>query len=447
MEGQLVGRIPPHSLEAEESVLGSMLLQSNAINTAIEMLKTEDFYRKAHAHIFDAIVRLYGRGEPVDMVLLVEELKRVDMLEAVGGVSYIANLSASVISASNIEYYCQIVKDKSILRQLIQGSDKILNEAYKDEEETPFIIERAEQIIFDITQSTHQTGLTHIESVLHSNLERLEKLYADPSALTGLTTGFTDLDRKLSGLQKSDLILLAARPAMGKTALMLNISLNAALEAKAHVAVFSLEMSKEQLTQRLISSLSHVDLQSLISGKLSDEQWLEVVGTLKVLKDTEIYIDDTPGITVTEMKAKCRRLKAEKELDLIVIDYLQLMEGEGRAENRQQEITRISRNLKGMAKELNVPVLALSQLSRAPEKRAGNHRPIMSDLRESGAIEQDADIILMLYRDEVYDENTEMPNIGELIIAKHRNGPTGKIYLTFLSQYTKFADCELQPED
>ncbi|NLY09466.1 MAG: replicative DNA helicase [Tissierellia bacterium] len=441
MEGQLVGRIPPHSLEMEQSVLGAMLLDSEAINTAVEQLKIEDFYRQAHGKIFEAMVRLYSRGEPVDMLLVIEELRRMDMLEAVGGLSYIASLSGMVLSISNISRYCKVVREKATLRHLIKGSDEIMNACFKDEDPVDNVVERAEQIVFNISQHAHSTELTPISDVLVSNYATMEARAGQKGSLTGVTTGFRDLDRMISGLQKSDLILLAARPSMGKTALMLNMASNAAIKGEAKVAIFSLEMSKEQLVQRLISAISHVDLQSIITADLEPNQWEDIVRTITALQQTDIYIDDTAGITPTELKAKCRRMKAQHGLDLIVLDYLQLMETDGRSENRQQEITKISRQLKGIAKELNVPLIALSQLSRAPEQRA-DHRPIMSDLRESGAIEQDADIVMMLFRDEVYNKETAVPGIAELIITKHRNGPIGTVNLTFLGQFTKFANYE-----
>ncbi len=441
MDGELVGLIPPYNQEAERAVLGAMMLDANAINVAMEILKADDFFLQAHGTIFEAMVRMYSQGRPVDLVLLVEELERMDRLEAVGGASYIADITGSVMTGSHILHYCEVVKDKSALRALIRGADEIRAAAYKDEDPVKTIIELAEQVVFDIGQNTYQEGLTPIGEVLFRAYNILTERSKKKGQLTGLTTGFADLDRMLSGLQKSDLILLAARPSMGKTALMLNIAQNAAIKGGASVAIFSLEMSKEQLVQRLISSLSLMELQRIINADLDSHEWTDMVEAITILSNQDIYIDDTAGITPTELKAKCRRLKADKGLDLIVIDYLQLMETDGRTENRQQEISKISRQLKGIAKELDVPVLALSQLSRAPEQRT-DHRPIMSDLRESGAIEQDADIIMMLYRDEFYNPETEYPGLGELIITKHRNGPTGKIYLTFLGAMTKFADYE-----
>lgn len=441
IEAAKIGRVPPHSIEAEQSVLGAMIIDKEAINTAIELIKSEDFYKEAHREIFEAVLILFNKNEPVDLITLSEELKRRDTLEPIGGVTYIANLSSSVATTANTKYYCKIVEEKSLLRRLIKSSDQIMDKSYEDQEEVNTIIEMAEKNIFDITQGSHKESLTPISEVLLSSFAQIEERAANKGELTGLTTGFIDLDKKLSGLQKSDLVLLAARPSMGKTALGINIATNSALKAKAKVAIFSLEMSKEQLVQRIISSTSHVDLQKIISGDLVDDEWLEIVNSMGPLSKMDIYIDDTAGISLTELKAKCRRIKIERGLDLILIDYLQLMELEGHTESRQQEISSISRGLKAIAKEMECPVVALSQLSRAPELRS-DHRPILSDLRESGAIEQDADVVMFLYRDDYYHEDSEKKNIGELIISKHRNGPTGNIELVWKGEYTKFLNKE-----
>ncbi|TFZ39479.1 replicative DNA helicase [Soehngenia longivitae] len=436
-----LGRIPPNNTEAEESVIGAMLLDKEAVNTALEILKPEDFYKEVNQEIFKAIISLYNRNEPVDLVTLSEELRKRQTLESVGGISYLADLSISVVSAANTKYYCEIVKEKSILRRLIKSSDEIMSLAYQDNKEVNLILEKAEKDIFDITQGVHNKGFYPINEVLLRSFSQIEERAAKKGELTGLTTGFTDIDLKLSGLQKSDLILLAARPSMGKTALGINIATNAAIKGGANVAIFSLEMSKEQLAQRIISSTAHVDLQKIISGNLSEDEWIQVVNSMAPLSKMNIFIDDTAGISLMEMKAKCRRMKVEKGIDLIVIDYLQLVETDSKSENRQQEISAISRGLKAIAKEMECPVLALSQLSRAPELRS-DHRPILSDLRESGAIEQDADVVLFLYRDDYYNEDSEKKNIGEIIIAKHRNGPTGKVELAFKKEYTKFLNLE-----
>ncbi|NLL82013.1 MAG: replicative DNA helicase [Tissierellia bacterium] len=438
---EFIGRIPPHSVEAEQSVLGAMIVSKDAINTALEMIRPEDFYKEANKEIFEAVKVLFNKNEPVDLITLSEELKKRGTLDNIGGITYLANLSSSVATTANVGYYCKIVEDKSILRKLIKSSDGIMTIAYEDTEEVNAIIEKAEKNIFDITQGRHRQGFAPIKEVLLSSFSQIEERAANRGKLTGLTTGFTDLDNKLSGLQKSDLILLAARPSMGKTALGINIATNSALKADAKVAVFSLEMSKEQLAQRIISSTSHVDLQKIISGDLVDDEWIQIVNSMGPLSQIDIYIDDTAGISLTEMKAKCRKLKIENGLDLVVVDYLQLMTLDGHSESRQQEISAISRGLKALAKEMECPVLALSQLSRAPELRS-DHRPVLSDLRESGAIEQDADVVMFLYRDEYYNKDTEKINIGEVIIAKHRNGPTGTVELTWKGEYTKYFNKE-----
>lgn len=441
MEGQLIGRIPPHSIDAEQSVLGAMILDKEAINEAIEIIRPDDFYKEANGEIYEAILELFNKNDPVDLITLSEELKRRGTLESIGGVTYLANLSSGVATTANVAYYCKIVEEKSILRRLIKSSDEIIGKAYEDSEDVNIIIEKAEKNIFDITQGAQRDGFSPISEVLLSSFAKIEEMAANQGGLTGLTTGFIDLDNNLSGLQKSDLILLAARPSMGKTAFGINIATNSALKANASVAIFSLEMSKEQLVQRMISATAHVDLQKIISGRLTEDEWLQIINSMGPLSQANIFIDDTAGISLMEMKAKCRRLKMEKGLDLILIDYLQLMQMEGYKENRQQEISAISRGLKALAKEIDCPVIALSQLSRAPELRA-DHRPILSDLRESGAIEQDADVVLFLYRDEYYHEDSEKKNIGEVIIAKHRNGPTGTIELVWKKEFTKFLNKE-----
>ncbi|WDV45861.1 replicative DNA helicase [Clostridiaceae bacterium M8S5] len=434
-------RIPPNNLEAEQSVLGAMILDKDAVVTAVEHLSGEDFYKEANKEIFESISSLYNKNEPVDLVTLSEELAKKDTLEAVGGITYLANLADGVSTTANIDVYCKIVEEKSILRRLIKASNEIIAEGYKDELELNNIIDQAEKRIFEITQRKSSQGFVEMNKALMETLNRIEEASQSGGGITGLATGFTDLDRKTSGLQRSDLILLAARPSMGKSVFGVNLAQNCALRHGASVAIFSLEMSVSQIVQRILSSESHVDLQNIITGNLNDEEWAKLGRAMGPLGSAKIYIDDTPAVTLNDMKAKCRKLKMEKGLDLVVIDYLQLMSGDGRSENRQQEISAISRGLKGMARELNIPVLALAQLSRAPELRA-DHRPIMSDLRESGAIEQDADIVMMLYRDEYYNKDTEKKNIGEVIIVKQRNGPTGTIELAFMGNYTKFLNLE-----
>ena len=441
MAERVEGRMPPYDEQAEASVLGAMLLDKSAITTAVEIIHAEDFYYDSHKAIFEGILRLYNKNEPADMITLSDFLKKNGQLEAVGGYTYLGRLTSGAGDVSNKEAYANIIKEKSTLRALIRAGSEIVEDSYRDDDEVGAIIEKAEKSIFDITQDNQRGGLMNMENVMVTTFEVMQKRSENKGGLTGLTTGFIDLDRKTSGMQKADLVLLAARPSMGKTALMVNISTNAALKANATVAMFSLEMSRNQLSQRILSSLSHVDLMKIISGDLTTEEWSKVIETMTYMNEMAIYIDDTAGITPLEVKAKCRRLKAEKGLDLVVIDYLQLMEVGGRAESRQQEISAISRQLKGIAKELDVPVIALSQLSRAPEMRA-DHRPILSDLRESGAIEQDADIVMFLYRDEYYNPDTEKQGLGELIIAKHRNGPTGTVELLFKGEYTKFVNLQ-----
>lgn len=441
MAERVEGRMPPYDEQAEASVLGAMLLDKSAITTAVEIIHAEDFYYDSHKAIFEGILSLYNKNEPADMITLSDFLKKNGQLEAVGGYTYLGRLTSGAGAVSNTEAYANIIKEKSTLRALIRAGSEIVEDSYRDDDEVGAIIEKAEKSIFDITQDNQRNGLMNMGEVMVTTFDVMQQRSENKGGLTGLTTGFIDLDRKTSGMQKADLVLLAARPSMGKTALMVNISTNAALKANATVAMFSLEMSRNQLSQRILSSLSHVDLMKIISGDLTTEEWTKVIETMTYMNEMGIYIDDTAGITPLEVKAKCRRLKAEKGLDLVVIDYLQLMEVGGRAESRQQEISAISRQLKGIAKELDVPVIALSQLSRAPEMRA-DHRPILSDLRESGAIEQDADIVMFLYRDEYYNPDTDKQGLGELIIAKHRNGPTGTVELLFKGEYTKFVNLQ-----
>ncbi len=441
MANKMIGRIPPHNTAAENSALGILLISSDKINQAVEMIKPDDFYNPVNNLVYSAILNLYNSNSPVDLITVTEELRRLGQLEQVGGVTYLARLTTEVVTTSYIEYYLKIIKDKSVLRKLIDGSSETVDLAFEDSEEVNTVLEFAEKKLFDITQNATKKGLVKANEIAAETFNRMNERSMNPNSLTGITTGFVDLDHNLSGLQKSDLVLLAARPSMGKTALMVNFAMNAAIKGKAKVAIFSLEMSEEQLLQRMISSTSHVDLQKVISAKLDTEEWKKVTDGLGIITNLEVYIDDTAGISPMELKAKARRLKSKVGLDLIVIDYLQLMQIGYRSDNRQQEISEISRSLKAIAKELEVPVVALSQLSRAPELR-GDKRPILSDLRESGAIEQDADVVMFLYRDEYYNTDTEKRNIGEVNIAKHRNGPTGTVELAFLPQYTKFVNIQ-----
>lgn len=433
-------RIPPHNIDAEKSVLGSIILDKNALIEVLETLKSDDFYSQMHKEIYEAIIELYRRNEPVDILTLAEVLKKRKTLEMVGGRAYLGHLSTSVPSTSNVEYYAKIVEEKAVLRRLIDASSQVMEKGYQEKTEANEVLDFAEKSVFEISQKRQKKGFSIIKDVLWENLKKIDEASKMDGNMTGLTTGFIDLNARTSGLQKSDLVMIAARPSMGKTAFALNIAQNAACMGKGSVALFSLEMSKEQLVQRLLSAEAMVEIQKIRTGGLDTKEWEKIYMAIDVLSKANIFIDDTPGITSLEMKNKCRRLKSEKGLDLIIIDYLQLMSADGKSESRQQEISAISRSLKHLAREMDCPVIALSQLSRAPEMRA-DHRPILSDLRESGSIEQDADIVMFLYRDEYYNpETTEKPNIAEVIIAKQRNGPTGTVELTWLGKFTKFAN-------
>ena len=434
-----IGRIPPHSVESEQSILGSILLDKDAIITVTETIQPEDFYKEAHKIIYECMLKLNSKNEPIDLITLTEELKKQDSLENIGGISYITSLSTIVPTTTNVKYYADIVKEKSVLRKLIKVSNVILNSGYDNSVKVEEILEQAEKKIFDISQEKSSEDFKSINSVLMDTYDMIEKLYTNKEEITGITTGFDDLNKKINGLQRTDLILVAARPAMGKTAFSLNLVQNAALKGNASVAVFSLEMSKEQLVQRMLSAQSNVELKKIKTGNLDENDWPRIIDAMSVLSNANIYIDDTPGIKMSELRSKCRKLKIEKGLDFVLIDYLQLMEGEGNNENRQQEISKISRSLKIIAKELNCPVVALSQLSRAPEQRS-DHRPMLSDLRESGSIEQDADIVMFLYRDEYYHPDSERKNIGEIIISKNRHGETGSVELVWLGEIQKFAN-------
>jgi len=434
-------KLPPQSIEGEKSVLGSMLLEKDAIITASEMLKEEDFYRDDHKKIFRVMIDLFDKNEPVDLVTVAEELRKKDLLEEVGGAVYLTELVNSVPTTANISKYCKIVQEKSILRRLIRAATRIISLGYEANRDVEDIVDEAERLIFEIAQKKSSEGFSYIKDVIMDTFERIEQLYNSKGSMTGVPTGFHDFDRMTSGLQPSDLILIAARPSMGKTAFALNIAQHAAVRENIPVAIFSLEMSKEQLVQRMLCAEANIDSHRLRSGELDDSDWEKLARAMGPLSEAPIYIDDTPGIPVMEVRAKARRLKAEKGLGLIIIDYLQLMQGRGDSENRQHEISQISRSLKALARELNVPVVALSQLSRAPEMRQ-DHRPILSDLRESGSQEQDSDVVAFLYRDEYYHPDTEKKNIAEVIIAKQRNGPTGVVELVWLKQFTKFVSIE-----
>ena len=432
-------RIPPHSTEAEKSVLGAALLSKDALFDVVEVVKPQDFYDKNHTEIFEAMLDLNKKNVPVDALTVAEELKKRGSLDMVGGRAYVASLSSGTPTTSNALEYGKIVAEKASVRRLIDTADDIVVKGYEGGMDANQMLDYAESGIFEISQLRQKGQYAHIRDVLISNIEIIDKASQMEGGLTGITTGFKYLDTMTSGLQKSDLIILAARPAMGKTAFALSLALNAAVKGRASVMMFSLEMSKEQLGQRLLSMESKVDMQSLKTGRLERRDWDDINIAMDVLSGANIHIDDTAGITIMEMKSKCRRLKAEEGLDLVVIDYLQLMTPEGKSDSRTQEISVISRNLKLLARELDCPVIVLSQLSRAPETRT-DHRPMLSDLRESGSIEQDADIVIFLYRDEYYNEDTESPGECEVIVAKHRSGPTGTVKLAWLEKLTRFVD-------
>lgn len=437
----LLEKLPPYNLEAEQAVLGSMMLDKEAVYTALELLEPEDFYKEAHQLIFAAIIHLETQGQPIDMITLTEELHRQNSIEKIGGVGYIAEVANIVPTAANIRHYAEIVEGKTILRKLIRVSTNIANRCYEDEEDTYELLDNAEKLILEIAENRNFSGLIPLKQVLGTTLEKIEYLANNKGNITGVPSFFTDLDNMTSGWQASDLIILAARPAMGKTSFGLNIAQNAAIRGKTSVAVFSLEMSKEQLVQRLMSSEAMIDQHKLRTGRLLDEEWVRLTRAAQPLSTADIYIDDTPAISVLELRAKARRLKAEKDLGLIIIDYLQLMRIGRREENRQQEISEISRSLKALARELKVPVIALSQLSRAVEQTQ-DKRPALSHLRESGALEQDADLVMFIYREDYYNPESEKPGIAEIIIAKHRNGPTGTVEMGFIKEFTKFVNID-----
>src|SRR5918912_327755 len=436
---QMLERPLPHSADAERAILGSIILDNALVNQAIELLKPEDFYIRAHYHVFRAMIAMSERGAEINPIILGEELRREGVLEQVGGIAFISELTYGLPHFTNLAAYAKVVKDKSLMRQLVKVSNKITSEALEEEDEATVILDHAEQMIFALADERTRQGFSHIKPVADQLLENVQEMAGRSAMLTGLTTGFTELDTMTSGLQPSDLVIVAARPSMGKTSLCLTLAQNAAIHAGAVVAIFSLEMSKESLVMRLLCSEGRVDAHRFRSGYLSRDEWARLAGALGTLADAKIFIDDTPGISVLEMRAKARRLASEqKRLDLIVVDYLQLMSGSSRrVESRQQEVSQISRELKALAKELNVPLIALSQLSRAPENRT-DHRPQLADLRESGALEQDADVVAFIYREEQYNRTENNAGIAEIIIAKQRNGPTGLAKLAFLKEFTRF---------
>ena len=437
---QRMERIPPHNDEAEKSVLGAIFLDKEVLFDILEFLKPEDFYSEMHQEIYQAVTELYRRNEPVDILTVSEELKKRKTLEMVGGRAYIAMLSSIVPTTKNAVQYGKIVAEKAVLRRLISAAAEITENSYQEKTDSEQILDEAEKKIFEIAQTRQSKDYEMLKDVLWYNIQQIDAASQNPDELTGITTGFADLDRMTNGLQKSDLIIIAARPAMGKTAFVLNVAQQAAIKSNAKVLIFSLEMSKEQLGQRLLSMESPVEMQKIKTGTLDRKDWENINVALDRLSGAEIYIDETPGISIMEIRNKCRRLKADKGLDMVVVDYLQLMAGDGKSESRQQEVSVMSRFLKLLAREMECPVLVLSQLSRAPETR-NDKRPMLSDLRESGSIEQDADIVMFLYRDEYYNkETTDKPNICEVIVAKQRSGSTGTVELTWLGKYTRFAD-------
>ncbi|HDM37730.1 MAG TPA: replicative DNA helicase, partial [Candidatus Omnitrophica bacterium] len=422
-ERNILERIPPQNLEAESAVLGSMLLEESAISSAMELLKEDDFYKDANRKIFSVICHLYSKNKAVDLLIVAEELKKQNDLDDIGGPAYLASLTTSVPTAANVEYYAKIVKEKSILRKLIDTATQVITQGYEsDHENVEIILDRAEKMIFDITSKKVEPSFTPLKDIIKDSIETIDNLYQNKTHVTGLPTGFTDFDIQTAGLQPSDFIVIAGRPSMGKSSFALNLIENIAVKENIPVAIFSLEMSKEQLVQRLLCSHARVPIHKVRTGYLSQSDWPNLTNAAGHLSEAPIYIDDTPGISVLELRAKARRLKSHHNIRLILIDYLQLMQGSGDSESRQQEISEISRSLKALARELDIPVIAISQLSRKSEDRT-DKRPLLSDLRESGAIEQDADLVVLLFRQEYYYPNEENKGKAEVIIAKQRNGP------------------------
>ncbi len=443
-----LGKIPPHDIEAEQAVIGSMLTDKDAVQSAVEKLVVDNFYREDNKLIFEAIMNLYNRSEPIDLITVKDELTSMGSFEKVGGFEYLATLPDKVPTTANVEKYISIVEEKAILRNLIKTANEIIDLGYDATEDIEDIMAGAEKKIFNIIQNKNQKTYTPIKDVLIDSFAKLEELYNQKSKITGVPTGFIDLDNRTAGLHGSDLILIAARPAMGKTAFALNITAHAAIRENVPVAVFNLEMSKEQLVNRILCMEAMVDSNKLMTGKLDEDDWTKLAGVIGPISDSGIYIDDTPGISITEIRTKCRKLKMEKNIGLVVIDYIQLIQGSGNKKNgsREQEIAEISRSLKILAKELNVPVIALSQLSRAVEQRQ-DHRPMLSDLRESGSIEQDADIVMFLYRDDYYNPQSEEKDLTEVILAKHRAGSIGTVKLVWMGNYTKFGNLSTREYD
>ena len=441
MEEALIKRVLPHSVEAERSVIGSMIMDKDAILTASEILTSDDFYQKQYGIVFDAMIELYNEGKPVDLVTLQERLKEKDVPPEISSFDFIRELTRIEAISANISYYAGIVRDKAVLRRVIKVNEEIENACYLGKEKTEDILADTEKKVFELVQRKGAGDYQPIKDVVIDALEKIEIASKSNGTVTGIATGFIDLDYKTSGLQPSDLILVAARPSMGKTAFVLNVAQHVAFKEGVTTAIFSLEMSKVQLVNRLLSLESKVDSQAIRTGNLSDSDWEKLIEGAGTIGNSNLIIDDTPGISISELRSKCRKFKLEHNLGLVIIDYLQLMTGNGKTDSRQQEKSDISRSLKALAREINAPVIALSQLSRAVEQRP-EHRPMLSDLRESGAIEQDADVVMFIYRDDYYNKDTELKNIAEIIIAKQRNGPIGTVNLVWLPNYTKFANME-----
>lgn len=433
----ILEKIPPQNLEAEMAVLGSMLLNENAISVSAELLDIDSFYKDQHKRIFEAMLDLYAANKAIDLITLTDELKRKSSLEEVGGVSFLTALVNSVPTAANISHYVSIVREKSILRSLINNSTKIVSMCYESEGNISEVVDNAQKLIFDISDQKHKGSYIHLKEIIKDSIEAIDKLYQKKSHVTGIPTGYIDFDIKTAGLQPSDLIIVAGRPSMGKSALALGIAEYVGVMEKIPVAFFSLEMSKEQLVQRLLCTHAKVDAHKVRTGYLSPSDWPRLTAAAGKLSESPIFIDDTPAISVMELRAKARRLKSHHDIQLIILDYLQLMRGSASIENRQQEISEISRSLKSLARELNVPIITISQLSRAVERR-DDHRPQLSDLRESGAIEQDADVVVLILREEYYNPTPDNQGIAEIIIAKQRNGPVGTVRLSFIKEYTRF---------
>ena len=441
LDESIIKRVLPHSIEAEQSVIGSMIMDREAIVVASELITGDDFYNKQYGVLFETMVELNENGKPVDLVTLQDKLKEKDVPSEVSSLEFIRDIITAVPTSANIRYYANIVAEKSILRKMIRLNEEIQNLCYSGKESMEFILEDAEKRIFDLVQKRNSGEFVPIRQVVMNALKKIEAASKNDGSVTGVATGFLDLDFRTSGMQPADLVLIAARPSMGKTAFVLNIAQHVAFKLQETVAIFSLEMSKEQLVNRMFSLESNVDAQKLRNGNLNDSEWEKLIESAGVIGKSNLIIDDTPGISISELRSKCRKFKLEHNLKMIIIDYLQLMSGSGRSESRQQEISEISRSLKSLARELNVPVLALSQLSRAVEQRP-DKRPMMSDLRESGAIEQDADVIMFIYRDDYYNKDSDKKGISEIIIGKQRNGPIGTVELVWLAEYTKFANKE-----